>query len=94
MASGDYRTAVTDLQASVQLEPSRAAFQFAYAYARAKDAQESLLVEGGMTGVYEPRFAVFAAKNLAGWKDQVETVSEVTHTLASTENVNPRRRIV
>ena len=33
MASGDYRTAVTDLQASVQLEPSRAAFQFAYAYA-------------------------------------------------------------
>ena len=57
--------------------------EFSYAYARAKDAQESLLIEGAMAGVYEPRFAVFATKNLAGWKDQIETVSEVTHTMAS-----------
>jgi tetratricopeptide (TPR) repeat protein len=32
MASGDYRAAVTDLRRCVQLEPGRAAFQFAYAY--------------------------------------------------------------
>lgn len=62
--------------------------EFAYAYARAKDAQESLLVEGGMTGVYEPRFAVFAAKNLAGWKDQIETTGEVTHTLVKSDELD------
>lgn len=52
--------------------------EFAYAYARAKDAQESLIVEGGMGGMYEPRFATLAAKNLAGWKDQIESKNEVT----------------
>lgn len=62
--------------------------EFSYAYARAKDSQESLLVEGGMAGVYDPRFAVFAAKNLAGWKDQVETTGEVLHTLATTTELD------
>ena len=57
--------------------------QFSYAYTRARESQESLLVEGGITGAYEPRFAVFAAKNLAGWKDQLETKTEITHTMAS-----------
>lgn len=62
--------------------------EFAYAYARAKDAQESLIVEGGMAGMYEPRFATLAAKNLAGWKDQVETTGEVAHTLISTSQLD------
>jgi hypothetical protein len=61
---------------------------FSYAYARAKDSQESLLVEGGMAGVYEARFAVFAAKNLAGWKDQVETTGEVVHTMAAASELD------
>lgn len=62
--------------------------EFSYAYARAKDSQESLLVEGGMAGVYDPRFAVFAAKNLSGWKDQVETKSEVSITNATTSELD------
>jgi hypothetical protein len=62
--------------------------EFSYAYARAKDFQESLLVEGGMAGIYEPRFAVFAAKNLAGWKDQIETTGEVTHTITTTAELD------
>lgn len=62
--------------------------EFAYAYARAKDAQESLLIEGAMSGVYEPRFAVFATKNLAGWKDQVETTGEVVHSMAKTDELD------
>jgi hypothetical protein len=62
--------------------------EFAYAYARAKEAQESLLIEGGMSGAYEGRFAVFASKNLIGWKDQVETTGEVTHVLASTAELD------
>lgn len=62
--------------------------EFAYAYARAKEAQESLLVEGGMAGLYEARFAVFASKNLIGWKDQIETSGEVLHTHASTAELD------
>lgn len=50
--------------------------EFSYAYARAKDLQESLLVEGGMAGAYDSRFATLAAKNLAGWRDQAEVKNE------------------
>lgn len=62
--------------------------EFSYAYARARDAQESLMVEGGMSGVYEPRFVTLAIKNLAGWQDKVETVGEVTHTMAKVEELD------
>lgn len=62
--------------------------EFSYAYARARDSQESLLTEGGMAGNYEPRFAVFAAKNLIGWKDQTETKSEVTLSTISTDQLD------
>jgi hypothetical protein len=54
---------------------------FFYAYTRAKEAQESLIVEGGMAGKYESRFVVFASKNLIGWRDQVEqTVTQTINT--------------
>jgi len=62
--------------------------EFSYAYARARDSQESLLIEGGMAGVYEARFATLAVKNLAGWQDKVETVGEVTHTMAKVEELD------
>jgi hypothetical protein len=62
--------------------------EFSYAYARAKDSQESLLIEGGMAGVYEPRFATLAVKNLAGWQDKLETMGEVTHTMAKVEELD------
>lgn len=62
--------------------------EFSYAYARAKDLQDALLVEGGLSGRYEGRFAVFAAKNLIGWKDQVETKTEVTLSTATTEQLD------
>lgn len=58
---------------------------FSYAYARARDLQEALLTEGGLAGMYEGRFTVFAAKNVIGWKDQIETKAEVTVTSATTE---------
>lgn len=59
--------------------------EFSYAYTRAKDLQEALLVEGGLSGRYEGRFAVFAAKNLIGWRDQIETTAEITMTGATVE---------
>ncbi|WP_227461668.1 terminase small subunit [Cupriavidus pauculus] len=60
---------------------------FSYAYARAKDLQESLIIEGGMAGRYEARFASLAAKNLIGWRDQVDTKVEATVTNASKEDL-------
>lgn len=59
--------------------------EFSYAYARARDLQQALLIEGGMSGRYEPRFATLASKNLIGWKDQVETKTEVNITPVSTD---------
>ncbi|PWF55093.1 terminase small subunit [Massilia glaciei] len=59
--------------------------EFSYAYTRAKDLQDALLVEGGLSGRYEGRFAVFAAKNLIGWRDQIETTAEITVTGATVE---------
>lgn len=49
---------------------------FSNAYARAKEYQEALLVEGGMVGAYQPTFANFAAKNILGWTDR----QDLSHT--------------
>jgi len=51
--------------------------EFFWSYARARDLQESLLIEGGMSGVYDCRFAILAAKNILGWRDRVEQDIEV-----------------
>lgn len=67
--------------------------EFSYAHARAKDMQDALLVEGGLSGRYEGRFAVFAAKNLIGWKDQIETTTEITVTSAPVERLDEAYRL-
>lgn len=45
---------------------------FAEAYARAREMQEALIIRGGLLGLYEPRTAQAALKNLHGWQDQPE----------------------
>jgi hypothetical protein len=45
---------------------------FAYAYKRAKDYQEALLVEGAIGGMYQANFSIFTAKNVLGWRDKTE----------------------
>lgn len=50
--------------------------KFAYAYKKAKDSQEALLVEGAMAGAFHATFSIFTAKNVCGWKDKTE--QEVT----------------
>lgn len=45
---------------------------FAYAYKRAKDFQEALLVEGAIGGMYQANFSIFTAKNVLGWRDKTE----------------------
>jgi hypothetical protein len=51
--------------------------EFFRSYARARDLQESLLIEGGISGVYNYRFAAFTAKNILGWRDQPKQDVEV-----------------
>ena len=46
--------------------------EFFCAYARARDLQEALLIEGGMSGVYNYKFAILAARNILGWRGRVE----------------------
>ena len=46
--------------------------EFAYAYKRAKDYQEALLVEGAIGGMYQANFSIFTAKNVLGWRDKTE----------------------
>ena len=45
---------------------------FSYAYKRAKDFQEALLVEGAIGGMYQANFSIFTAKNVLGWRDKSE----------------------
>ncbi len=45
---------------------------FSYAYKRAKDYQEALLVEGAIGGMYQANFSIFTAKNVLGWRDKME----------------------
>jgi superkiller protein 3 len=65
MASGDYRTAVTALRESVQLEPTRAAFQFAYAYAL-NGAGEVELARAAVTKCLKLQQGYPGANHLAG----------------------------
>ena len=46
--------------------------EFSYAYKRAKDFQEALLVEGAIGGMYQANFSIFTAKNVLGWRDKTE----------------------
>jgi len=46
--------------------------RFSYAYKKAKDFQESILIEGSMAGAFNPSFAIFTAKNVLGWRDRQE----------------------
>ena len=45
---------------------------FSYAYKRAKDFQEAILVEGAMANAFHANFSIFTAKNVLGWRDKVE----------------------
>ena len=51
--------------------------EFSASYARARELQQHLLQQGGMSGAYNSGFATLAAKNILGWKDKVESESSV-----------------
>ena len=45
---------------------------FSYAYKRAKEFQEAILVEGAMAGAFQANFSIFTAKNVLGWRDKID----------------------
>lgn len=63
---------------------------FAYTYARAKDLQEVLLTEGGLAGMYEGRFATFAAKNIIGWRDKIDVDSSAEISITSKQSLEEK----
>lgn len=68
---------VSDWATAVDKDGSPRHPEFAEAYARARELQEALFVEGTVVGAYSDRFGPFLAKNLFGWKDKTEVAVEV-----------------
>lgn len=46
--------------------------RFSYAYARAREIQEGILIEGAMDWTFNSQFAIFLAKNRFGYTDKTE----------------------
>ncbi len=46
--------------------------EFAAAYEMLKDVQGDMIVSNSITGKYNARFAVFAAKNMIDWRDNLD----------------------
>lgn len=44
--------------------------EFSVAYSKAKQLQETHLVQNTICGLYNSPFAIFTAKNILGWRDQ------------------------
>lgn len=62
--------------------------EFFWSYARARDLQETLLIEGGMSGVYDYKFAILAAKNILGWRGHVEQDVAVSVNSATADELD------
>jgi hypothetical protein len=52
--------------------------EFSVAYTVAKHLQEDMLISNTLKGLYDSRFAIFAAKNMIGWVDRTEVDHGVT----------------
>lgn len=46
--------------------------EFASAYARAKDIQQQILIDRGLTRQYDPTAFIFVAKNITSYRDKVQ----------------------
>lgn len=62
--------------------------RFSDALLRAQEMQETLMIEGGLSGAYEPKVLVFIAPNLTRLKNKVETLAEVTVSGIDSDKLN------
>lgn len=62
------------------LEWSKVHEEFSVAYKRASDFQEAALVNGTLDGKFQQAFAIFTAKNVLHWRDQIDVAANIrTH---------------
>ena len=62
--------------------------EFSDTLTRCQDLQETLMVEGGLSGAYESKVLIFLAPNLTRLKNKVEVASEVNLSAATTEKLD------
>ncbi len=62
--------------------------EFSDALTCAQDMQETLMIEGGLSGHYESKFLTFLAPNISRLKNKVETVAEVNMNVTNTEKLD------
>lgn len=62
--------------------------RFSDALLRAQEMQETLMIEGGLSGAYEPKVLVFIAPNLTRLKNKIETTADVSMNVTSTEKLD------
>ena len=66
--------------------------EFSDAIARAKDAQQHVLITNGLLGLYNSSFAVFAATNILGWRNHVKAKT-TQHTLSLADLAKAAERL-
>ena len=69
---GVTRETLHDWATSKNADESLRHSDFSYAYKRAKEYQEAILVEGAMAGAFQANFSIFTAKNVLGWRDKID----------------------
>ena len=57
--------------------------EFSKALKEAKDLQHEIIIKGGLMGVFNASFSIFAMKNIAGWRDKTEVEVNMNVTLAN-----------
>lgn len=62
--------------------------EFFHTYTRCMDLQESLIIEGGMSGKYETKALIFLAPNISRLKNKVETTADVTVISTTTDELD------
>lgn len=62
--------------------------EFSDTLTRCQDLQETLMVEGGLSGAYDSKVLIFLAPNLTRLKNKVEVSSEVNLSAATTEKLD------
>lgn len=60
--------------------------EFSAAYTRAHELQKWFLVENGLTGLYNPRFAIFTATNITDMREKIQHQGDTENPIQHEHN--------
>lgn len=63
--------------------------EFCNAYNKAKEIQEEFYTQNSIRGLFNPAFAIFAGKNMFGWRDKSEVEQKHSGNITIIEKVFP-----